>query len=359
MYLADAQSLRLAGRWTRWAWSVWSGAEPGEAPPETSAAFHADVIARSGLGPLVAKALQRHGDPRAAWLGSIVRDTTVANLMRQAELQPLYAMLTDLGLRWCLLKGAATTQRFSDLTALRHMTDIDLLVQANDFARTERLLADEGWRRVDNLGPYSSLWACESTWQRRRNILVELDVHRALLHPPLGSGLTEQLLDDIETVRGLPVPSRTSALLHIALHRSKAWQGHAAELLDARLLSNSLSDDEFERLVALARKHRLMNALSAVLLTTHWWLGEIPLREQWLLQQLPPEHRDRVVRLAMLGNKALPIQNFWPRYLQIYAGLIYTDGFRPEHIAAIVTHGALRSLDTLVPTPSAWPLGKP
>ncbi|MBU6160171.1 MAG: nucleotidyltransferase family protein [Myxococcales bacterium] len=358
MYLADAQSLRLAGRWTRWAWSVWSGAEPDDAPPDTAVVFHADVIARSGLGPLVAKALQRRGDPRVAWLGGIVRDTTVANLMRQADLQPLYAMLTELGLRWCLLKGAASTQRFPDLTALRHMTDIDLLVRATDFARAERLLAGEGWRRVDNLGSYGSLWACESTWQRRRTVLVELDVHRALLHPPLGSGLTEQLLGDIETVRGLPVPSRTTALLHIALHRSKAWQGHAAELLDARMLSNTLSDDEFEQLVVMARRYRLLNALSAVLLATHWWLGEIPLREQWLLQQLPPEHRDRVMRLALLGNKAMPIQTFWPRFLQIYAGMIYSDGFRPEHLAAIVTHGALRSLDTLVPTPPAWLPGK-
>lgn len=359
MYLADAQSLLLAGRWTRWAWSVWSGAEPDAAAPEASSVFHADVIARCGLGALVAKALQRRGDPRAAWLGGIVRDTTAANLMRRADLQPLYDRLTHDGVRWCLLKGAANAQRFSDMTALRHMTDIDLLVHGDDYSRVRRLLVEDGWRRADNLGPSSSVWVCESTWHRQRAIFVELDVHRALHHPPIAAELTQQLLADIETARGLPVPSRVTALLHIALHRAKAWHGHAAELLDARLLSNSLSDAEFDQLVAMARTYRLLNALNAVLLATHWWLGEIPLREQWLLQRLPPADRDRVVRLALLGSKAMPIQTFWPRFLKIYAGLIYSDGARPEHIVAIVTHGVLRSLDKLVPTTPSWLPVKP
>jgi hypothetical protein len=355
MYQADAQSLLLAGRWTRWAWNAWSETTSTVAVPDHGTGFHADVIARSGLGTLVARTLQRCGDPRAEWLGPIVRDTTAANLMRRAELQPLYTMLTDRGIRWCLLKGAASMQRFSELTALRRMTDIDLLVHADDFAHVTQLLIDERWRRVDMLGPASSRWVCEHTWQQQRSILVELDVHRGLHHPPIARALTSQLLADAQVVGGLPVPSRSTALLHLSLHRTKSgWQGHAAELLDARLLANSLSDAEFEQLAELARGHRLLNSLSIVLLATHWWLGEVPLREQWLLQQLPPKIRDRVVRLAMMGARAMPIQAFRPAFLKMYAGMVYADGPRPEQMIGIVVHGVLRTLDTLVPVLPPW-----
>jgi hypothetical protein len=352
MYQADAQSLLLAGRWTRWAWHVWTHGGAATPPPDAGAAFHADVLAGCGLGPLVTKALQQVGDARATWMGPLLRDTTAANLIRRSELQPLYASLIATDVRWCLLKGAATMQRFPDVTSLRRMTDIDLLVHADDFRRVGDTLASDGWKRVDDLGPVGSRWACENTWQRRRTILVELDVHRALHHTPIARALTADLLADVEVVNGLPVPSRTTALLHIALHRAKsAWQGHAAELLDARLLSNSLSDDEFEQLVAQARLNGLLNSLSVVLLATHWWLGETPLREQWLLQNLSPTSRDRVARLAMQGAKAMPIQEFWPRFLKIYAGLAYAEGARSEYMAATVAHGAVRTLDRLYP---AW-----
>lgn len=352
MYQADAQSLLLAGPWTRWAWRVWSHGGAATALPDDTRAFHADVVAGCGLGPLVAKALQQAGDARANWMGPLVRDTTAANLMRRSELQPLYASLTANDVRWCLLKGAATMQRFPDVTSLRRMTDIDLLVHADDFRRVGDTLASDGWKRVDDLGPVGSRWACENTWQRRRTILVELDVHRALHHTPIAQSLTADLLAEVEVVNGLPVPSPTTALLHIALHRAKsAWQGHAAELLDARLLSNSLSDDEFEQLVARARRNGLLNSLSVVLLATHWWLGEIPLREQWHLQHLSAASRDRVARLAMQGAKAMPIQDFWPRFLKIYAGLAYADGAQREYLAAFVAHGAVRTLDKLYP---AW-----
>jgi len=111
-----------------------------------------------GVAPLLA-VRARHLTLPVAFrerLESIYSANSVRNLRLAAEESRISAALTTAGVRHWPLKGPGLSERLYADIGVRQISDVDLLIEAANLARTDALLADLGYQRKTS-GPISGL----------------------------------------------------------------------------------------------------------------------------------------------------------------------------------------------------------
>ena len=211
----------------------------GDAAPEMTGDPQALRLAAytSGMGPM----LGRWSEAGALPGGPIFASQLEANRARMksllAEAKALADRLVEAGIDVLVLKGAHTASYFPD-PGCRPMSDIDLLVPAEQRTTADRSLLEAGFERIAD-GPLESCWRLEATATEPVTMIsVEagdpwtVDLHYSLdvEGPPGARPAKLSLLRPFsgartwEGVHGAGCLGQPTLLLHLAAHAGSGFQ---------------------------------------------------------------------------------------------------------------------------------------
>ena len=241
---------------------------------------------RSHLLLPIADVLNRHGQlalfsPEASERVTHVRRiAAVSEAGERRTLGEVLSVLADADVDALLLKGAALSYTVYPLPWLRARSDVDLLVRPGSMQRVDAALSRIGFEAAREVS--HPLITRQRHFARTRGLRVAIDVHEALVNPPVLRTLPEfdALYSRAQVVRGLPVAAKglstPDALLHALVHRV-AHHNSSDNLLwlyDMHLLVRRMSAAEWVALTATAEQSRVcrialdgLRALAAVLET--------------------------------------------------------------------------------------------
>lgn len=239
------------------------------------------------------------------------------------ELRQLQRILSPVCDRLVLLKGAAYMQAGFVWAAGRRTSDVDLLVPESSLPEIESALADEGYRKNDDLSAkddrYYRRWLHEIPPMQHEHRRVEVDVHFRLL--PLADPLSFSVAEEI--ARSVPLPGtsfrildRVDRVLHAILNLARTGEFRRAirDLWDLRCMIHMATDFDsagprhdffdWDEFLARVEARCLQRSAADILLLMDEVLGpELPAA---VLRQLadgdPSRHRRRrlyrVMRMA-------------------------------------------------------------
>ena len=188
---------------------------------QTLAAHHA-------VGPIVYRAIEHRADAvprdvlRRLWLGhraNALRNRTVADLTAD-----LARSLSAAGVSAILLKGAVLVRTLYTDPGLRHVGDVDLLVDERDVARVGSLLEAMGLRRVGR--PLRTEWpTCEFhlVYHRDDHGAIPVELHWRLFEDYLPyvfdlSDVTARAMPVPDVAAGMRAMSPEHELAHLGIH---------------------------------------------------------------------------------------------------------------------------------------------
>jgi hypothetical protein len=208
----------------------------------------------SRLGSAVFPHLQAD-DPLRELLKGTYRRAFYARRLLFAKAAEAIDVLNAAGIETMLLKGAA----LGDLTP-RVMADVDMLVQPERHEAAMNALASAGWSADTVRGPL------HHDGLLRSSNGCDLDLHAFALRESVADDDLWDAAGPYDLLgRATLVPSATDQLLIVCVHglrynpdQGPSWAADALALLD-------ISDPDWKRLVASARRRRLTIALAAAL----------------------------------------------------------------------------------------------
>ncbi len=246
------------------AWRQWtgSGADP-----------RADPIARRWL-PLVGWNLR--ATEAAATSGGLFhevqREMWAANARLLAAAGPALAALSAADVPWMLLKGAALGRTVYEVSALRPIGDVDVLVPPARAAAARAALADLGWRPLRQVGE-RDVMLCHGV-DLRSGPYGALDIHWYLLHECCWPGADAGLWARARAIGSggdtTLVLGPADQLLHTCVHGLRWSPVHSGHWVAdaARILSRADDVVEWDVLIEEARRRgvtlQVFEALSAV-----------------------------------------------------------------------------------------------
>lgn len=333
--------------WLRWA--------VGEAVKPT-APIPWPAVRSARIEALLHGPLRADGDPRAALCADAAKQVTGVNLLRAAVLPPALEALQRIGLPYSVYKGAALTEQFPQLRAVRAVSDADVLVRPRDFHRARRALTRAGFEEQRAAEPVSIVWNNERVYVRRAPVELHVDLHRGLHRAPLFAALSEAMVAEAEWTGRLWVAPRHLAPLAIAAHRAKhGFTADLRELLDIHTLRNDPAFDA-ERLVDDALRLGLPGAMYATWGLARWWFGSGGAAEDAAFERLRARTTGAraVASLAAL-DAPTDANKPWSRapFLKLYVPLTVLTDRRVLPLALAGVHVVARALDVAVAGPNA------
>lgn len=130
----------------------------GDQLPEVPVTLEPEFVEcalRSGLGSVIAHAMQSQGFSVPVELAESVRPVAANHLLHLAILNLVKNALNNAGVRWLVFKGPAVAEALYEVPSTRTYSDIDILMHPADFERgLEALLAgparliDQNWSLI-------------------------------------------------------------------------------------------------------------------------------------------------------------------------------------------------------------------
>jgi len=255
-----------------------------------------------GVGPLVYYRLRELGyldqvslDARRALKSSYI-NSVAASLIRQNSLKKILAAFDRAAIPVISLKGAHLANTVYPDPALRHMSDLDLLVPFEKLEQAVEALQSLGYR------PERQYWTDFETtvnqhlppFRSEKDQTVEL--HWTIRHPELARPVDlaavwarAQPFDlEGQAARGL---STEDLLLHLAAHSAiqHHMKGGLQSLYDIAAVVDRWNEQiDWEQLVQASREHKLRKALYLLLRLCRELFGA-PVPEAFLLEIQPPD----------------------------------------------------------------------
>ena len=196
-------------------------------------------------------------------------------LARIAGLKRATGLLAAGGIPCLVLKGLSLGQRLYGHPLARDVGDVDLLVSPRTFRAAERVLLENGWRRVK---PNFRETPARNRWYDRfhkEHLLAGpgglLDLHRRLSHNPFYFDAP------FENLHAGSVPVEIGALsfkalgpedefVYLMCHGARHYWKRLKWLCDVAAILASMEPGCFERVSARCRRHGLQSILASTLL---------------------------------------------------------------------------------------------
>jgi len=280
------------------------------------------------------------------------------NRERMAQLAEIAARFRAGNIRWMALKGAALALRhYADL-GLRPMSDLDILIRAEDVGRAAALLNRAGYRAEEDAMPDAILRLARvrHAWQFFGEPDWNFDLHWRPVNRCYSPAVTRLFWEAAEAVRhgdlDVLVPSPSDQLFHVCVHglqwdwtRKVRWIGDALAVLREPV--------DWERICHLAESARMSFRLANALDFLRDRFGapvppELPKRligaaSKWeraeyelLLKPCPLGVRDSIAWHAYHFRRIRPFDDGWRR---APLGIAL-----PQYVAAFLDAPGARSL---------------
>lgn len=229
---------------------------------------------------------------------------------RWAETQHLLTVLTKAHIQPVVLKGTALAESHYPSPELRPSLDIDLLIPAAQYPQAKNALVQAGYAPQIELDDRGRQWACEEAFlstqaPNGRSFLVELHwslspYNHQITHPPLAELFQRATAVAVDGFP-MPIPNPVDALVHTVLH---LYYGHPEDirliwLYDVHLLSQQLTETEWQESVHTSHGWQARFALAQVLPLTQKWFGTTyPSFITDLTDSPPTEQETKIQELA-------------------------------------------------------------
>jgi hypothetical protein len=238
------------------------------------------------------------------------RRTLVRSVRLEHHLIGVAERLSELGIAFAVLKGAATAHLDYPDASWREFVDIDVLIDPADRPRATALLGRDGWVQGYALprGHEEHTHAVTLTFEG-----VELDLHQRIGHRALGVLVpTRELLDRATPFEIAGVELRSlgeiDRLIHAALHAvsSRGINRRLSSVADVLLLAHRRSHLAAE---VLARaEHWKVRSLVERAVVDAYKAAQLDVDALWAAaMSVPVRRRDRLVDRAYLGAGRRPV----------------------------------------------------
>ena len=236
----------------------------------TPAAFH-DLCAEEGLTGLVHCRLRDRTagdgwpeDVRDEVAGKALRDAVEEGLRQQRTRSALDA-LASAGVTPILMKGTPLAYSVYRAPSLRPREDTDLLIRRDQVDEARRVMTALGFAPAANSGGEHLFAQFQYSKEDSYGVEHVFDFHwKISTQPTFAAVLThDELAADAIPIPSLgphaygasPLHALLLACIHPAMHHKNAE--HLIWMYDIHLIASRLSDEDFDRLVALAVEKRV------------------------------------------------------------------------------------------------------
>ena len=251
-------------------------------------------------------------------LGNRVRETLMNNLLQQAHLRDMLALLKEANIPVILLKGLWLGETvYRDLKA-RATGDIDLLLRLEDMPRFTKLALERGFDLPKNTANICDLApACNEFPLVNPTRKSFFDIHWALTRPPIEAPVDEERFwqrSEIYTIAGKPC--RTLCVedhllylcFHAAVHHHFCYIGPRALLDIACLIAQPPRPIDWDDLVIRSRELAWERGVWLMLDLTRMQLGS-PIPQSILDQLYPAGGDDQFIHSIAMNAIFLDQQN--------------------------------------------------
>lgn len=232
----------------------------------------------------------------ARWRAGALTELAAAERRSERSLR-IVRLLRGGGVDAVLLRGPGLSERLYGSAALRPGGDVDVLIDAREWASTDALLRGAGWAREYGMAPMETAYRIPG----ERAFAVE--VHCALDDSPLMRHLRLPPPEWSErAVNGALVRVHDGALLpaYLAAHAAKHVLPPLLWFVDLHTLWGSLGEAEREAAWAMARRHRLARHLD-------WGLA----RAAALSRLADGDVGESAATLGLRGTERTDVHNAW------------------------------------------------
>ena len=239
----------------------------------------AALAERHGVASLLLQGMRACADGPAFGIEPRLERTRERNvrdgLVRLATLKRATGLLAAADIPCLVLKGLSLGRHLDGHPLARDARDIDLLVSPRTFRAAERVLLDNGWRRVS---PSFRETPARNRWYtrfRHDNVLVgpggPLDLHRRLFHNPFYIDVP------FESLHAGSVPVEVGTLsfkalgpedefVYLASHGARHYWRRLKWLCDVGAILVSMRPGQLERVSARCRRDGLEGILASTLM---------------------------------------------------------------------------------------------
>lgn len=251
------------------------------------------------------------------WYGNHILFFTVASLLRSFH---------DAGIETMIIKGAALTVFYYRDYSLRPMNDFDVLIHTEQVLPAIHLLQKLGWTPVD-FSPTEEYISVSFSHGFRYGNGQEVDLHWHLLSQCRETDSDEDFWEEAVVAKFHDIPTHvlipTDQLFHSCIHGAK-WNYSPPRfrwVADAAIILNTAqSEIDWNRLIAQARKRRLVLPLRETLKYLHNVLdAPIPPEILQSIQDLPvatTEHIEYKVNVSPATRWTL-VLDLWCQHLRL------------------------------------------
>jgi len=218
------------------------------------------------LLPLVYQNLRELGveDALLPRLKQAHRETFRDNQLLFREIEQTIKILETACVRTLLLKGAALSSRYYASTALRPMSDVDLMIERANVLEAVEILEKNGWRIAQKNLPL--IMQTDHSCQFNNTDGRELDLHWNLLTDCWNAHKNQIFWDSaVELQFGgakTLALSATDQLFHVCCHGARGNQTAPIRwITDATMILRAAAEIDWQRIIDLAHERRFNLAL--------------------------------------------------------------------------------------------------
>ncbi|MDD2764288.1 MAG: nucleotidyltransferase family protein [Opitutaceae bacterium] len=273
-----------------------------------------NLIDRHRVPILVHANLAKYGGssiPAEPWksIQARARKASALSLLQAAELVRLSRVFREAGIDLLPLKGTTLSLRLYGELTVRSLRDLDLLVRTEDFDRAERLLFEQGYRRIiPDFEPTERMKTVLRSLTHHYNYVHGSRNTRVELHWRFHDWSQDQLQQlwihsrDLQW-RGTDLRHIEDGILFLLLceHGTKHMWFRMKWLSDVAMLMIREGPQTREDLAGLVSERRLEGSVAQTLLLVHWLYGIVP--PEWMRALTTQD--DRAVDLASTALEAI------------------------------------------------------
>lgn len=300
----------------------------------TSADIEALDVESYRLLPLLYRNLSAHDvtDLHMARLKGVYRRTWCENQVLLQQVAAIISCFQKDGIKTILLKDAALNIHYYKDYGLRMIHNFDFLVHPADALAAVTLLQKSGWRAKgkipDTITPFFHTLGFENELKQQFNLRWHLfaDGFQEDAEKDFWDSAILTKLDDLSTY----VLNPTEQLLYVCVYGGmNNFVFPISRLADAAILLNSYQAEiDWNRLVTLAQKYRLILPLQNILAKLPEILNApIPLSILQQVQNLPVSKFERSEYQLTSRKEKSASERLIIRYLQ-YSRTVNTDNFK-------------------------------